>query len=183
MSRAYVCQSSSDIGCVLTTADFEQTHQHSSDEKLILGTGRLFVRNLAFVTTEADLRSHFSTFGPLEEVHLPVSSQTGQPLGTAFILFRDPADALGAFKTLDKTTFQGRLLHVLPGRAKHGQEVKMEGVLDGKVLGKVAVGKGEVKKGIEAKRKEESARGVNWATLYMNVSQLRLTTRSCNSDS
>lgn len=136
----------------------------------MLGTGRLFVRNLAFVTTEADLRSHFSTFGPLEEVHLPVSNQTGSPLGTAFILFRDPSDALGAYKTLDKTTFQGRLLHVLPGRAKPGQEVNMDGVLDGKVLGKVNTGKGEVKKGIEAKRKEESARGVNWATLYMNVS-------------
>lgn len=46
----------------------------------------------------------------------------------------------------------------------------MDGVLDGKVLGKVVAGKGDVKKGIEAKRKEESARGVNWATLYMNVS-------------
>lgn len=45
----------------------------------------------------------------------------------------------------------------------------MDGVLDGKVLGKVVTGKGDVKKGIEAKRKEESARGVNWATLYMNV--------------
>lgn len=60
---------------------------------------------------------------------------------------------------------------MLPGRAKHGQEVKMDGVLDGKVLGKVVAGKGDVKKGIEAKRKEESARGVNWATLYMNVSR------------
>lgn len=121
------------------------------------------------MTTLDDLRTHFSTFGPVEEVHLPLSTQTGKSLGTAFIMFRDPNDALGAYQALDKTTFQGRLLHVLPGRAKHGQEVKMDGVLDGKVLGKVTTGKGDVKKGIEAKRKEESARGVNWATLYMNV--------------
>lgn len=127
------------------------------------------MRNLAFVTTEAELRTHFSPFGPLEEVHLPVSTKTGSPLGTAFVLYRNPEDALSAYKTLDRKTFQGRLLHVLPGRAKHGQEVNLDGVLDGKVLGKVNTGKGDVKKAIEAKRKEESSRGVNWATLYMNV--------------
>nr|XP_031859355.1 multiple RNA-binding domain-containing protein 1 [Kwoniella shandongensis]KAA5526427.1 multiple RNA-binding domain-containing protein 1 [Kwoniella shandongensis] len=143
--------------------------QLSADEQLILSTGRLFVRNLAFIVTSADLSSHFSRFGRVDEVHLPVSQQSGEPLGTAFLQFHDPAEALQAYKTLDKTTFQGRLLHVLPGRAKPGQDgAGVQGIVDGKVLGKADEGRGEVKKGVDAKRKEESARGVNWASLYMN---------------
>ena len=145
------------------------------DHRLVLSTGRLFVRNLPFVSTKDDLQTHFSRFGVLEEVHVPLSSD-GQPLGTAFVLYRDPADALSAYKTLDKTTFQGRLLHVLPGRAKPGQDQSgVVGIVNGEVLGKSKLGKGEVKKGVDARRKEEGSRGVNWATLYMNVSHPRRT--------
>ncbi|ORY24677.1 hypothetical protein BCR39DRAFT_317288 [Naematelia encephala] len=146
-----------------------ESEQRAPDESLILSTGRLFVRNLAFVTTSADLSDHFSPYGQIDEVHLPVSQTTGEPLGTAFILFHDPANALTAYKALDKTTFQGRLLHVLPGRAKPGQENSgVQGVVDGKVLGKVAESRGEVKGKVDARRKDEGSKGVNWATMYMN---------------
>ncbi|WVQ97046.1 hypothetical protein IAU59_004156 [Kwoniella sp. CBS 9459] len=140
----------------------------SPDEALILATGRLFVRNLAFIVTSSDLSAHFGKYGRIDETHLPVSQSSGEPLGTAFLQFHNPEEALSAYKALDKTTFQGRLLHVLPGRAKPGQEVDVSGVVDGKVLGKAAEGRGEVKKGVDAKRKDESSKGVNWATLYMN---------------
>ena len=149
------------------------------DAKLILSTGRLFVRNLAFSVTSDDLSSHFSSFGPIESVHLPVS-QTGDPLGTAFILFRDPQHALDAYRKLDKTTFQGRLLHVLPGRARPGQEptaVAQSLGGEGQVLGKIRDGRQEVKNKGEQKRTEANSKGVNWATLYMNVSYRSLEAR------
>ena len=138
---------------------------------LILSTGRLFLRNLSFLTTAADLTAHFSPFGALESVHLPVA-HSGEPLGTAFILYRDPTSALAAYQALDKTTFQGRILHVLPGRARPGQEVQAEGVgkAPGDVLGKVKDGHVEVRGKVDAKRKDEGSKGVNWATMYMNVS-------------
>lgn len=138
---------------------------------MILSTGRLFVRNLAFVATADDIKTHFEKFGPIVDVHMPVSHSTGEPLGTAFVLFRDPNDALSARKSLDKTTFQGRLLHVLPGRARPGQEnvSGVAGIIDGKVLGKATEARGEVKQRQDEKRKADSARGVNWATLYMNA--------------
>lgn len=141
------------------------------EEALILSTGRLFVRNLAFVATVEDLSEHFGRFGPLVDVHMPVSQKTGEPLGTAFILFRNPEDALSAKNALDKTTFQGRLLHVLPGRARPGQEstTDTKGITDGKVLGKATETRGEVKNKVDEKRKADTAKGVNWATLYMNV--------------
>ncbi|KAI9634522.1 multiple RNA-binding domain-containing protein 1 [Dioszegia hungarica] len=145
------------------------------DESLILSTGRLFVRNLPFITTSADLSSHFSTFGTVEQVHVPVTSK-GEPLGTAFVLFSEPAAAVAAWRGLDKKTFQGRLLHVLPGRARPGdseggKEGKgPQGLGEGKgdVLGKTKEGRDVVKGKKDEKRKETNARGVNWAALYMN---------------
>jgi multiple RNA-binding domain-containing protein 1 len=132
---------------------------------------------LAFITTADDLKPHFSTFGTVEDVHLPVT-KTGEPLGTAFILFQEPAAALMAYRQLDKKTFQGRLLHVLPGRARLGEQKegktgsKAEGVgeVKGEVLGKSKDGRDVVKGKKDEKRKETTTRGVNWASLYMNVS-------------
>lgn len=153
-----------------------QAPQLSADEQLILSTSRLFVRNLAFITTSESLLTHFSTYGRIDECHLPVSQTTGEPLGTAFLQFHNAEGALSAYKALDKTTFQGRLLHVLPGRVKPGQEgaVGGSGVVDSKVLGKRDQGKGEVKSKVDERRKQESAKGVNWASLYMNVSLFML---------
>lgn len=102
-------------------------------------------------------------------MHIP-QAKTGEPLGTAFLLFREPAAALAAFKQLDKKSFQGRLLHILPGRAKPGQSKDMTEVTEGAVLGKVKDTRAEVVGKKEEKRKGETARGVNWASLYMNVS-------------
>jgi multiple RNA-binding domain-containing protein 1 len=146
--------------------------QADAERDLILSTGRLFVRNLAFSVTSEDLSAQFSRYGHIESVHLPVS-QSGEPLGTAYVLYRDPADAWSAYQALDKTTFQGRLLHVLPGRARPGQEVKAQGVgeVQGGVLGKVKQGHSDVLNKSDAKKKADNAKGVNWATLYMNVSR------------
>lgn len=146
----------------------------SPEETQILATGRLFVRNLAFSVTADALRSQFAGFGDVLEVHVPLSKLTKEPLGTAFILYKNPQDAVDAWRTLDKKTFMGRLLHVLPGRAKPGAEggsgvASIEngaGVVDGKVLGKVD--KRNIKAEVDKRRKDESSKGLNWATLYMN---------------
>jgi multiple RNA-binding domain-containing protein 1 len=148
--------------------------QRSAEEQQVLSTGRLFVRNLSFLTTAADLTTLFASHGEVVEVHLPLAHGTHKPLGTAFIQFKDPEHALKAWKAVDGKTWMGRLVHVLPGRAKHGEEgvvgveeVAGDGVLKGKVLGKEEK---NVKAEVLKKRKEEGSRGLNWATLYMNVS-------------
>lgn len=49
-----------------------------------LHTGRLFVRNLAYTATEADLSEAFGRYGDLEEVHLVLDrSVLGRLLGAA----------------------------------------------------------------------------------------------------
>ncbi|KAL7412176.1 hypothetical protein BDY24DRAFT_370960 [Mrakia frigida] len=140
--------------------------QGEQDPKdLILETGRLFLRNLAFSCSDTDLTTLMAPFGPVSSVHLPLSQQTHQPLGTAFVLFTNPKDALTAFTALDGRSFQGRLLHVLPGRAQLG--VAGDGVA-GVEGAEGTVKKATLKDGRGEKKKAEASKEFNWAMLYMN---------------
>ncbi|XP_071789462.1 probable RNA-binding protein 19 [Asterias amurensis] len=85
-------------------------------------TGRLFVRNLPYICHEDELEQLFSRYGPLTEVNLPIDSLTKKIKGFAFITFMMPEHAVKAFTELDGTTFQGRLLHILPGKEKKSPE-------------------------------------------------------------
>lgn len=164
----------------------------SPEESLILQTHRLFLRNLSFHTTSTSLREYLEPYGSISEIHIPMSKTTQQPLGTAFVKFENGQDAVKVWKEVDGRTVMGRLIHVLPGRGKPGEVVVIgstgsgvagtetvvegegagagghanEGGLFGKVLGKED-GK-NVKSEVDKRRKEESNRGLNWATLYMN---------------
>ena len=68
--------------------------------------------------------------------------------------------AVKAFEELDKTSFQGRLLHILPAVDREDSGAK------GVEFGEKSTVKGEKEK----KRKQASAKEFNWAMLYMNVS-------------
>ncbi|BFZ53737.1 Multiple RNA-binding domain-containing protein 1 [Savitreella phatthalungensis] len=80
----------------------------------VLESRRLFCRNLDFKVSESDLHNLFSRFGTVQDTHTPVDGHSGQPLGTAFIMFDRGEDALKALRALDGTAFHGRLLHILP---------------------------------------------------------------------
>ena len=79
---------------------------------------RLFVGNLAFDVTEAELREHFAAVGPLLSVYLPTDRDTGKPLGFAFIEFSERAEAEEAMRRLDHQVFKGRPLAVNEARAR-----------------------------------------------------------------
>lgn len=83
-------------------------------------TGRIYVRNLSYTCTEDDLRQMFEKFGTLTELHLPIDNNTKKIKGFAFVTFMFPEHAVQAFSNLDKTDFQGRLLHLLPAHIKAG---------------------------------------------------------------
>ncbi|CAH8826065.1 unnamed protein product [Trichobilharzia szidati] len=82
----------------------------------ILETGRLFVRNLSYTCTEQDLEKLFSPFGALSDIHLAFDSWSHTSKGFAFVTFLFPSDAVKAYKSLDKTKFMDRLLHIIPGQ-------------------------------------------------------------------
>lgn len=86
-------------------------------EEPIAESGRIFVRNLAYVTTEADLRNLFEKYGPLTEVNVPIDKDTRKSKGFGTITFMMPEHAITAYNELDGQSFNGRMLHILPAKA------------------------------------------------------------------
>jgi cold-inducible RNA-binding protein len=68
---------------------------------------RLFVGNLPYSATEAELREHFSAVGSVSYISLPTDRETGRPRGFAFIEFNDPAQAQEAIRRFNNQPFKG----------------------------------------------------------------------------
>lgn len=121
-------------------------------------TGRLFLRNILYSSSEAEFKNLFGAYGELEEVHIALDTRTGQSKGFAYILFKDPKNAVNAYIELDKQIFQGRLLHILPADAKKDHR-----------LDEFDLKNMPLKKQKELKRKAAASRQTfSWNSLYMN---------------
>jgi cold-inducible RNA-binding protein len=79
---------------------------------------RLFVGNLSYSTTEADLRTYFGTVAPPSQIVLPVDRETGRPRGFAFVEYLDRAQAEQAIQKFNGQAFNGRPLAVSEARAR-----------------------------------------------------------------
>lgn len=129
-----------------------------STSELIRETGRLFIRNILYDSTEDDFRDLFSSFGPLEEVHIALDTRTGKSKGFVYVQFANSEDAVTAYTTLDKQIFQGRLLHILAGAAKKDHR-----------LDEFALKNLPLKKQRELKKKAQATKSqFNWNSLFMN---------------
>jgi len=92
--------------------------QSGSDEKNTMGI-RLYVGNLPFNVTEAELREHFSTIGTLSYLSIPTDRETGKQRGFAFVEFKDRAQADEAIRRFNNQSFKGRSLSVSEARARN----------------------------------------------------------------
>jgi RNA recognition motif-containing protein len=79
---------------------------------------RLFVGNLSYDATEAEIREHFSAAGSPSYVYLPTDRESGRPRGFAFIEFSDQAQADEAIRRFNNQPFKGRPLAVNEARAR-----------------------------------------------------------------
>lgn len=79
---------------------------------------RLFVGNLSYSTTEADLRAYFGTIAAPSQVVLPVDRETGRPRGFAFVEYLDRGQAEQAIQKFNGQPFNGRPLAVSEARAR-----------------------------------------------------------------
>ncbi|ODV89376.1 hypothetical protein CANCADRAFT_4003 [Tortispora caseinolytica NRRL Y-17796] len=141
------------------TAESPEEEQEDAFIEKIRSSKRLFLRNLAYSVTEEDLKNQFSKFGPLEEAHLAIDTESGASKGYAYILYEKPEDAISAYTTLDKEIFHGRLLHIIPAEPKRTNRLNE---YDLKNL--------PLKKQRELKRQAEAAKSdFSWNSLYMSA--------------
>jgi RNA recognition motif-containing protein len=78
----------------------------------------LFVGNMNFQTTEADLREIFAPFGQVSRVHMAMDRETGRARGFAFVEMPNDDEAGKAMAGLDGKEVGGRNLKVNEARPK-----------------------------------------------------------------
>ena len=88
---------------------------------------RLFIGNLPYSASEADLRAHFAPVAEPSHVAMPVDRETGRPRGFAFVEFADRAKAEEVIRKFDAQPFQGRPLAVSEARAREDRPPRPPG--------------------------------------------------------
>lgn len=72
----------------------------------------IYVGNLPFDVTEADLRSHFEQFGQIDHLKLITDKFTGRSKGFGFIEFTSKEEAEKAVTASNDKDFKGRKIRV-----------------------------------------------------------------------
>ena len=88
---------------------------------------RLFIGNLPYSASEADLRAHFAPVAEPSHVAMPVDRETGRPRGFAFVEFADREKAEEVIRKFDAQPFQGRPLAVSEARAREDRPPRPPG--------------------------------------------------------
>ena len=78
----------------------------------------IYVGNLAYATTEEDLRSIFSAFGDVSKVSIIKDKETGRSKGFGFVEYATEAEAAAAADKLNNTELDGRTIFVDIARPK-----------------------------------------------------------------
>jgi len=78
----------------------------------------LFVGNLNFQTTEADLRALFEQFGEISRIQVMTDRETGRSRGFGFVEMADDDAAAQAIAALNGKEVDGRALNVNEARPK-----------------------------------------------------------------
>jgi RNA recognition motif-containing protein len=79
---------------------------------------RLFIGNLPYGASEADLRAHFAPVAEPSHVVMPVDRETGRPRGFAFVEFAERTIAEQIIEKFNAQPFMGRNLAVSEARAR-----------------------------------------------------------------
>ncbi len=78
----------------------------------------IFVGNLSYQATQADLQNAFGAYGNVERVNVVTDRETGQPRGFAFVEMSDSEAAQQAIAHLNGAELHGRAMNVNEARPK-----------------------------------------------------------------
>lgn len=78
----------------------------------------IFVGNLSYQATSADIQAAFEAYGAVERVSIVTDRETGQPRGFAFVEMPDATAAQNAINALNGAELRGRTMNVNEARPK-----------------------------------------------------------------
>ena len=145
---------------------------NATDMESLQETGRVFLRNLPYITTEEEIFEMLSRIGKVSAVHVLVDKSTRQSKGLAYATFVLPEDGVKCIEEIDGEIFQGRILHILPAKRA---PLSAKNTLGG--VGRIALnnnddsddedGKNSYKKKKEQMRKADASDKKAWNALFM----------------
>jgi RNA recognition motif-containing protein len=87
----------------------------------------IFVGNLAFTTTEAEVRQLFEGYGEVARVQLLEDRETGRPRGFGFVEMPNLTEAQAAIAGLNGTSLGGRTLTINEARPREERDGQQRG--------------------------------------------------------
>jgi cold-inducible RNA-binding protein len=83
-----------------------------------LENNKLYVGNLGYDVTEAEVRNVFAAHGTISSVSLVMDRSTGRSKGFAFVEMGSAEEARAAVAALNETMLAGRKLNVSPAKPR-----------------------------------------------------------------
>jgi len=80
----------------------------------------IYVGNLPYEVTEADLSAVFAEYGDVQRTHLPTDRETGRKRGFGFVEMAVETEEDKAIQELDGAEWMGRTLRVNKARPRQG---------------------------------------------------------------
>ena len=81
----------------------------------------LYVGNLAYTVTEADLRTAFEAFGEVDRASVITDRDSGRSKGFGFVEMPNNSEADAAIKALNDTPLNGRAIKVNEARPRENR--------------------------------------------------------------
>lgn len=78
----------------------------------------IYVGNLSYEVTQADLTEVFKEYGSVKRVQVPTDRETGRPRGFAFVEMAEETEENAAIEALDGAQWMGRNLKVNKARPR-----------------------------------------------------------------
>lgn len=82
----------------------------------------VYVGNLSYDVTEADLNEIFAEYGSVKRVQLPIDRETGRVRGFGFVEMSTDAEEDSAIEALDGAEWMGRQMKVNKARPRENRE-------------------------------------------------------------
>ena len=87
----------------------------------------IYVGNLSYDATDADLQSVFAEYGTVKQVSLPTDRDTGRPRGFGFVEMETEEQEQAAIDALDGAEWMGRDLKVNKARPRENRRPSGDG--------------------------------------------------------